>query len=205
MLLSDLRASESLWNVPPSSDLSQYSVLQLVEQSWWRLACSSQAVPALDNSPLMQGDTLRAGLCPGTHFVYVIGAVWKHLVQQYHGGPSLPVHVIRGQPDLSPVSVFAEVTHSGQTHTYSFLLSLQLSLAQVKSSICEEVGLEPVFCTLEVEVQDTWTQLADEAEIVLEAVFPCQLRVAQQVEVRTEQAQTDLSEHSTPRTRSTGT
>lgn len=164
------------------ADCSLHSVVYLVSSTWWR----TRTAP-VDNSQLCEGEGLRSGLQRESDYVLVSHAVWEELLQVYGGGPSLPVPVFQGLPDLSVVP-FPVTLHTDFPQRRWFLLSLQHSLMQAKVYLCSLLGQDSELYSLDpVEPAEPETPLA--------VLFPCELQLSR----------TALDETlSTPRTRSTG-
>lgn len=165
------------------ADCSLHCVVYLVSSMWWR----TRAIP-LDNSQLCENEALRSNLQRDKDYVVVSQAVWTELVQIYGGGPSLPVPVFQGLPDLSVVPFPVTLLLTDLPQCRWFLLSPQHSLIQAKVYICSLLAQDSDLYSLD-PVEPA------EPETLLAALFPCELQLSH---IALEETL------STPRTNSTG-
>lgn len=165
------------------TDCSLHSVVYLVSAEWWR----TRTAP-LDNSSLCEGEALKSDLQRDNDYVVVSQPVWRELLSAFGGGPSLPVPVFQGSPDLLVVPFPVDLLLTDPPQRRFFHLSLHHSLLQAKAYLCSLLGEDPGLCSLgPVEPADPETPLSE--------LFPCELQLNH----------TALDETlSTPRTRSTG-
>ena len=165
-------------------DCCVHKVVYLVSKVWWDTRAA-----ALDNSSLCQGDSLRRDLTRDQDYVLVTPPVWRQLLHTYSGGPSLPVPIVQGLPDLAVEPFQVQIQLSEVPERQCLLLSLHHTLTQAKVYICTLLDEDPEGCSLE------FTEPV-EPETPLAALFPGELLLHR----------TALDETlSTPRTRSTGT
>lgn len=120
-----------------------HSVVYLVNAQWW----CARAAP-LDNSPLWENGALRSGLQGERDYVLLSKEAWKQLLQIYGGGPSLPVPVLQGLPDLALLPFLVDITLRDPPEHRLFLLSSQHTLFQAKCYICVLLDEDPDLCSL---------------------------------------------------------
>lgn len=85
----------------------------------------------------MRGAALRRDLSRNVDYVYVPTLVWNKLYSWYGGGPETELFVFQGDVDWAPVPLGVQTN----LDTHFFLISLRISLAQLKKFFCGKMQL----------------------------------------------------------------